>query len=170
MPFSYHVLPWWPGRGNQRMQAKALSVGAAGICEGSVYPISVNHCAGPLWPDIMKSLPARGGWGHCGDSCQQRVWQPEIVCWENLCCLLVAESSLSEPRFPFFWGKWERHSSLEICFEGCRTLGKQTWEVFQAPQYRPGFEHSPCGVTLPSSLLYRYGQGAKRRGVPLLRK
>lgn len=69
--------PLWPGRENQRMQANDKSVGAAGICEGSIYSISVNHHAGPLWPGIMKSLSAGDGRGHCGDSCRQRVWQLE---------------------------------------------------------------------------------------------
>lgn len=84
--------PLWPRRENQRMQANDKSGGAAGICEGSVYPISVSHHAGPLWPGIMKSLSAGESRGHCGDSCRQRVWQLESWCWRNARCLLVAES------------------------------------------------------------------------------
>lgn len=86
--------PLWPRRENQGTQANDKSVGAAGIYEGSVYPISVNHRAGPLWPGITKSLSAEEGRGHRGDSCRQRAWQLESWCWTNACRLLVAESPL----------------------------------------------------------------------------
>lgn len=86
--------PLWPRRENQSMQANDKSGGAAGICEGSVYPISISHHAGPLWPGIMKSLSAGDGQGHCGDSYRQRVWQLESWYWTNARRLLVAESPL----------------------------------------------------------------------------
>lgn len=109
--------PLWPRSENQRMQANDKSGGAAGICEGSVYPISVSHSAGPLWPGIMKNLSA----GEAADTAATVVgrgfgsWKAGAGGTPAVCLL---PNPLSEPQFPLLGGggEWESHSSYGCLF------------------------------------------------------